>query len=193
MSYDIAVNFRATSGFVTDGANETYSLGEAYPTTRSSKTFGWSSSIVGQGRDRNSGIDRRLAGINYLANNVTTEFRLDLPATGIADIHIACGDASSVNHAKWEIYDDSTLIATIDKMPNFASNEQYLDASNVVRLSAAAWTSSEVAISHTFSSQILRIRPPSGGSGGANVNVIAHVRVVQSATSNRRRRLLLTR
>jgi hypothetical protein len=70
-AFDKGLNFRAASDFVTDGAGETYVLaGDHYPVTRGGVTFGWVlDSQTVQAVNRNSGYDRRLAGINYMAGD----------------------------------------------------------------------------------------------------------------------------
>src|SRR5689334_11007049 len=89
----IGINFRHTSGFVTDGTNETYCLHEAYPTTRGGATFGWEADMDG-GFDMDSGADRRLAGYNK-RSGVARSFRLDLPAAGTYRVRIASGQLSA--------------------------------------------------------------------------------------------------
>src|SRR3990167_6684343 len=92
MAWDKGFDFRNTSAYVTDPADHTYVLHtETYPTTRNGVTFGWSAGTI-DSRDRDSGIDARLAGINFGA--ATGTFRVDLPATGDYDVRIASGDAS---------------------------------------------------------------------------------------------------
>ncbi len=82
MPFDAGINFRSTAGFVTDGTNETHcTSADFYPTVRGSFTFGW---VAGVGhvdnRDRNAGIDRRLAGINFDSATQTDYLRVDFPA-----------------------------------------------------------------------------------------------------------------
>ena len=75
----VGINFRATAGFVTDGAGETYSLGEAYPVTRGGQTFGFDANITADARDRGGTSVNKLAG-KVAAPSRT--FRWDLPSTG---------------------------------------------------------------------------------------------------------------
>lgn len=98
MTLDAQINFRSTSGYVTDGAGQTYCLGSAdvYPVTRGGLTFGWIlAHEADSARNRNAGNDPRLAGQNSATNDGTpSQFQLDLPASGSYTIHLALGDAS---------------------------------------------------------------------------------------------------
>lgn len=187
MSYDIGFNFRATSGFVTDPANTTYSLGEAYPTTRSmassglSVTFGFATAdIVSYMRDRDSGIDPRLAGLaqaNSLALPDQT-FRIDLPASGTWQINLAAGEANNAQNAAWQILDSdgTTVLATQTATAVSAAN--WRDASQVNRTSAADWVANNAQINVTFTGtaaylNLVAVNPPS---------VISHLRLYQASS-----------
>jgi hypothetical protein len=104
LSWDKGFNFRQTSGFVTDGANETYVLsGDSYPATRNGVTFGWEDAPSGD-RDRNSGIDRRLAGMNFVSSAAGASayrFRVDLPAAGDYAVRLAIGDEANGSNVKF--------------------------------------------------------------------------------------------
>jgi hypothetical protein len=72
MPFDIGINFRASSGFVTDGSGEVPWPGEPYPTTKTagsgqSVPAGWNVGLPANTRDWDAGNDRRLAGINFKA------------------------------------------------------------------------------------------------------------------------------
>lgn len=103
-------NFRSTSGYVSDGAGETYVLGETSSTTRDGATWIWSACADCK-RDRDSGIDRRLAGFNGKTNDGTqSSWTLTLSQTGTYTVCIAMGDASFDQiYQRADIYDDSTL------------------------------------------------------------------------------------
>jgi hypothetical protein len=171
VSLDIGINFRGTAGYVTDGANETYCVGDIYPTTRGGVTFGWETNAPNI-QDRNAGSDRRLAGMNY-ASLVTRNFRLDLPATGAYDIHAAFGDQASSQHTEWLIKDDTTQFAAITTFSSAA--DAFKDATDVDRPSEANWIANEAKLTQTFASTVLRL---TSNNNAANV-VIAHLRVVQ--------------
>lgn len=142
-----AINLRATAGYVTDDAVETYCLGEAYPTTRGGVTFGFASSQTANSRDRSSAGDRRLAGIVFRINSLgTIDFTVDLPSTGTYDIRIALGDASGAQNQLCVIKDNTTTLATI----NAASTSGFFRDAAGVEYSAAGWPGSNSAASLTF-------------------------------------------
>ncbi len=177
MPFDAGINFRVNAGFVTDGTNETYcsNNSDSYPTVRGGFTFGWVPGLTHvDGRDRNAGVDRRLAGINFDAT-ATEYFRLDLPSAGNYDIHLALGDDSGGNPVEWLLQDTTTLLHTYTGTPG-AGNFQ--DATGAV-LSDAAWPASEAAlVAVTFATTQLRLVV-----NGAGNNVVAHLRVVTSAVA----------
>jgi hypothetical protein len=174
-AWDKGFNFRATSGFVTDSANQTYVLcGETFPTNRNSADFGWDDISGCDSRDRDSGIDVRLAGIHFYT--VSRDFKVTLPSAGVYDIYLALGDASGTfgGFATETIYDNTTLLATITAVP--VSSGDFIDATGT-NYSTANWPGSNTKITKTFATTnfILRL----DNSGNARV---AHLRIVQVST-----------
>lgn len=159
MSLDKGWNFRADAGFVTDGANETYMLAASdtnsgqYPITRNGMTFGWNG-IIGR-QDRQSGNDRRLAGINYLNDN-PCNFRVDLLNAGTYVIHLALGDPDGgfSGSESVEIRDDSTLLATIDYAGNVS---QRFDDATGTQLTEVTWPTTEVGVSLAFATTTFKL------------------------------------
>jgi hypothetical protein len=168
---DIGFNFRETSGFVTDGADETYVTADSYPTTRAGWTFGWESPGIDM-RDRDSGVDRRLAGANFTSGG--DDFRVDLPATGDYDVRLAAGDTTFAVQPEFTVRDDTTTFITIS---GSVSADNYLDAANTSR-TEAAWPGSNVAVTQTFASTILRLRKVAAGNGV----YLTHLRVAEADT-----------
>lgn len=177
-------NFRSTLGFVTDGTNEQF-VNEAfgaYPQsiTIDGDTFncGWETAPAGgNSRDRNAAIDQRLAGIVFVSSgSADAVFRIDLPAAGNYKIRLALGDAGNANTQKAELRDTSTVLLTV---PNTATAiEEFIDASGVLQGSAATWVSSNVEVTYTFSTTILRVAvqaPSSVASTLAHLSVVADV------------------
>lgn len=151
------VNHRATAGYVTDGANDTYSLGEAYPTTRGGVTFGWAVDSTGEARDRRTDNDPRLAGMVFQWGGATLDFRVDLPATGDYAIRLALGDPSNAWGTMYcVVLDNTTTLSTITDTDGTAANE-FDDATGANR-TAAAWPAGNAALNATFSSTILNVR-----------------------------------
>jgi hypothetical protein len=171
---DGGINFRDTAGFVTDGTNETYCLGEvdAYPVSRGGLTFGWETIANDAGRDRNSGIDRRLAGVNFDGANAPAIFRLNLPSTGTYLIELAVGDTGGFNPPVQDaqIVDDTTTFITVTQDPN---DTNWIDATNVIRTSASDWTTNQTAVSRTMASAILRAELRNSGVGPQRIAHLA--------------------
>lgn len=178
----IGINFRDSSGYVTDGTDETYCTGideDTYPTTRAGATFGWNSGNSDMGRDRDSGVDRRLAGRNGQENTGTqAEFQLDLPAAGDYDIRLALGDATGAEaYQRVDIYDDTTLLFSIvDTDGTSAGN---FDDATGTNYSTANWPGSNTAVTHTFSTTTLIMKLGST-TAQANTSTIAHLYVAQA-------------
>lgn len=172
---DLSINFRATSGYVTDLGIETYDLGVVYPVTRGGFTFGWSLDNTANARDRNAGIDRRLAGLNQRANttNPNESWRLDLPATGSYTVEAALGDASNTQTEFVVVSDNTTTKKTISNV-DLASGS-FLDESGVSR-TTANWPTLNVAETYSFASTILKflIGDPAFAAGSSTC--IAHIR-----------------
>lgn len=173
-------NFRATSGYVTDGPDEVYVAGDVYPTTRStsngnSATFGWLTAPDGS-RDRDSGIDRRLAGINF-ANNVV-DFQIDLPSSGEHEIVVAAGDTGGNNDGDYVLLDNATTIASFDEVGGI--NGWFADAMGTSH-AEDDWPSNQVPRTHTFTSTTFVYRLNHDGDR-ANT-VVAHVALTSTGST----------
>lgn len=148
----IGINFRDTAGFVTDGQDETYCLHDGYPTTRGGATFGWESDMDA-GSDRDSGVDRRLAG-NNSRSTVPRSFRLDLDAIGMYRIRLAIGDAGETESSLTAVQDGS-----VDKFvvsdPSIASGS-FQDAQGN-EYTAANWPAQNQFTSVVFTGTLLRV------------------------------------
>jgi hypothetical protein len=185
----IGINFRASSdghdggGTVTDGAGETYSLGwftdPSYsdgPVSRGGATFGWDGTVADMGRDRDSFVDRRLAGVNQATNNGTqTVFRLDLPSAGSYTICMALGDVTTDSAYQYaQVLDNGTPLFTIDE-PAGTTAGHFLDATGVDR-TTANWAATQACRTVMFSSTILNVKLGSP-SAQANSSTLAHIDV----------------
>lgn len=165
-------NFRRTSTYVTDGTNETWvnfsdasgQVGPTYPATKTidgdSVTYGYISPPSDGERDRSSSVDPRLAGIHYHGFSGTLTFRIDLPSTGIYEIHLAAGQATQTSSPSVEFYDDTTLLHTASGTSIGVGN--FIDANSTV-YSAASWPGSEAGKNLSFSTTTLFVKVPSGG------------------------------
>ena len=184
MAWDKGFNFRATDTFVTDGTDETYVRGysDEYPITRNGATFGWGATPDVFQANRDSTVDRRLAGINYLSNDgVKGTFRVDLTATGDYTLRFALGDTASGQQYQYaQFRDNTTAFATIDDT-NGTAVDNYDDATGVNR-TEANWPSQNATLSRTFASTILNVimGPP---SAQLNSTTFAHLFVSQVAVA----------
>lgn len=183
---DIGINFRSTAGYVTDGANETYCIGDTYPTSRGGFSFGWTAALSDGKRDRSTSVDRRLAGINKAANSATGRriFRIELPFAGPYEIHLALGDVGSDQLYQYAVLKDgAATIATLDQSSGTrALTTAFYDAAANLR-TKTSWPTDEVKINHTFSSTTfyLEIGTPTTQTGDST---IAHVRLVSTEGSS---------
>lgn len=172
-------NFRQTSGFVTDGANQTYVLAtDTYPTTRGGFTFGYENASIIDGRNRDSGVDVRLAGIHFIVNFVSDNpiFRVDLPTTGNTNVSLAFGDGAggNVQNIYAVVKDDSTAFITLTGVA--VDSNKFIDAQGTSWLTAS-WPGSNVAVTRNFTSTILRISL--GGTTASASTCIAHLGITQ--------------
>lgn len=167
MAWDKGFNFRASSGYVTDGTDCTYVLGtETTATTRNGATFQFTTSTAAaQPRDRTTSGDSRLSGCVFVGSGTSTEnWRLTLPATGAYDIYLAAGDQGNEQTIKLRVLDDTTAFITIADVGTGAV-DQYVDATGAVR-TRTQWIADSARggtkVTRTFSSTILNveIQPP---------------------------------
>jgi len=173
-------DFRATSGFVTDPGFATWvTSSTAYPTTRNGVTFGWQVTTNLDSRDRNTAVDPRLAGINFVYNNVAPAvFEVDLPAAGTYTINLAMGDdlyGQCGGGCKIEFRDGATSLFTIAEPGT--SGGMFFDA-NGNNLTAAAWPASNTTHQVTMSGTKLLVLV-GANDGKSDVTPIAHLAVTQ--------------
>lgn len=170
MSAVAAFNFRSTLGYVTDGAGQTYVNGtDLYATVRDGHTFGWVGASAGS-VDRSTGVDVRLAGLNY-ESGADRDFQFDLPSAGTYLIGLAMGDATTpLANQKVEIYDNTTLKLTIGT--HSVSAGEFWDASDV-KYSNANWPGSQTPVSIVFatSTLMMRIKAVSGTTAVAHLSI----------------------
>jgi hypothetical protein len=159
-------NFRATSGYVSDSNPDTYCIrasngetGDAYPTTRGTPTrdFGTTNHAFSnfQGRDRDSGVNAKLAGIVFAVSSSPVDIRVDI--SGSLKIRLALGDASFSQTVQCEIRDSAGVKATVPASPTATTGAAYFyDATGVERTSVADWLSNNAqAGPYTFADYVL--------------------------------------
>jgi hypothetical protein len=171
---DLGINFRNTSGYVTDPAGTTYCLPtDSYPTTRGGLTFGWSGGP--DGRDRDTGVDPRLAGLNFVNPSSGAYCRVDI-TNGSIDVYAAFGDAVFDSGVEWILRDGTTTFATITNGGSALTGGTFKDATSVTR-SAANWPANNAAVNRTFVNGHLRVQE---NGGAASFDVVAHIRVADA-------------
>lgn len=177
---DIGIDFRTGSGFVTDPAGCTYCTeGDSYPTTRGGRTFGWGSTP--SGRDRNAGIDARIAGINFAAAAASHTFRLDGCDTGANDIYLAVGDDlyATLTTATVTLKDGVGGSTLFSISPIISGSNKFADANDIDYTSAgwiAASTYGGTVRAVTLTGTVLTLVLDGGISFGA----IAHLRIMSN-------------
>ena len=155
-AFDIAFDFRATSGFVTDPSYATYCIGEAYPTTRTingySVTFGWESGTGLLTRDGSAALDPRLAGINF--GGTGSVFRVDLPDKGDVLVGLAVGDPR--NNPNTTTITVSDTVTNLISFTAIQTVNTVADATNTL-WGVAAWPGSNISVTKTFTTTICRV------------------------------------
>jgi hypothetical protein len=172
VGYAEEFNFRATSGYVTDGLKEIYVLGETSSQTRKGRTFQWD--VCGDcSRDRSTSVGSRFAGVNKRSNDGTQNtWTLTLPVAGWYNIHAALGDATNTASPTYAyFYDDSTLIDSIVAVTASPTTANYyLDATGVTHANAD-WEANNTPILHEFVSTTFKlvIGSPTNTSGETRI------------------------
>ena len=175
-------NFRATSAYVTDAANTTYSIGDTYAQTRNGITFGWTGSPgVPTTRNRSTSVNVRVAGINFTAAASPLTFRVDLPATGQYSIGCAMGDATNAQSTQYiEIFDNATSLYSMTSGSTPGVN-QYYDINGTLHTSDTNWFSNQTFQTLTFATTTLFV--VIGKSGVGTNHTIAHLSVSDVTSS----------
>lgn len=152
MAWDKGFNFRSTSGYVTDGTDETYVLaGDNYPVTRNGVTFGYTTGMPSaNAKDRSTSNDVRLAGTHVVPNTPAQEtIRVDLNSAADYDIRLALGDGLySHLYTYVQLLDNATAVLTITDT-NGQSGNAFLDATGA-EYTAPNWPGSNTKVTKTF-------------------------------------------
>ncbi len=156
------MDFRGTSGYVTDPSNHAYSLGESYPSGRTlnGQGFGWSTGSPDGAQDALNTNDARLAGKAYTAPSNRPIFRLNLPSAGSYKIYIAMGDQAGSYLQTVEFYDDTTLLdsTTINAVSSSAANS-FVAADGIAYTHANFVTTGFTKyLTFTFATSILKVK-----------------------------------
>lgn len=163
MTFPQGIDFRGSSGYVTDPTNCIYEIFDPasggtpqFPRiTPQGNNVGWEfGNTVHSTRDRNAGGDARLAG-THGANN---DYRFDLPSAGNYNVYIAAGEATYSASTSVTLKDDTTTLSVLCSGSTGAGNS-FRDAANNVR-TAANWVATSAnggtAYAATFATTIAR-------------------------------------
>lgn len=177
-------NFRATEGYVTDGADDVFcGASELYPTTKTtgngnSATYGYITTAA-SAANRSSSLDPKLAGIHYVTGGIR-DFQIDLPTPGTYLMSLALGDASAATPNGIVIIRDNTttlLIIAGDGSTHPASGE-FADAHNAY-WSSANWPTHNTTRSLTFTTTRVVIET----GDFANTTALAHIGITAATTA----------
>ena len=193
MAYDIGFNFRATSSFVSDGANQAFVLAQnqgAYPLTSTAfaSAFGWDIPSSGMDcRDRaGASSDARTAGINFMTlGTITTRvFRIDIPSTGPSAVHWGFGDPSAGCGGIVKLYDGDvggTTLITQDQGSFGIGSAHVMDATGTA-YTDAAWPGSETASTVTITQTHVSLQLTNTYQGGGSQPTIQNIRLVSTGS-----------
>jgi hypothetical protein len=191
-------NLRQTSGYVTDPAGTasiTSSPQTRYSTTKTIASVDYSvgydgtypyldfGTIEGNTRDRDSGVDARLAGCFQCSNDSAARIIVTLPEAGLYDIRLACGDALYEKTQYIRIYDSGTLLATVASNVTSAAGS-FLDANGVSR-TAANWSANNTARQLDFSTTTCSIEYGAGdGTSSGSSSALSHIHFTKVAPTH---------
>lgn len=182
MAFDEGFNFRSTLAYVTDPSDTQFvNHTKTYSTTSGGVTFGWEYSYFVTIRDRDAGVDARLAGHNRVDVNVVHPFRVDLPSAGDYEITLAMGDQGYPSGPMYyRIVDDTSVLYTSpgyasDTGPSTGAGGRFFDAADTLHTSAANWVSNQVPVTYTFASTIFRLEIGKAGTVGSTG--LCHLRI----------------
>ena len=187
-------NFRDTLAYCTDPTDSQiacYTSGvgcdSPYPTTAGGVTFGANNNSGDNKRDRDAGIDCRLAGISFQQNNSASknDFRVDLPASGVYNFRLAMGSGGGFSagaNQKMEVYDsdDATVLLTVTDASVAA--DHWVDAGGTERTSASDWVTNNASVQLTFSGTAAYIKWGYGDGSTSGNTCMSHFELEQVAT-----------
>ena len=124
-----------------------------------------------QTRDRNAGIDPRLAGVHYTEAPTASSLQIDLPSAGDWKIRLAAGDAYAGGGRTTyiRIVDTATPVLTIDGTTS--AGARWFDAGGTER-DATSWVSSNAQVTCTFATTMLLV---SFGDNVSKMGWLAHL------------------
>lgn len=169
------INCRATSTFVTDGANDDYSLGGTGTRTGpGGHQHSWNTDITAGARDRSTGTgDSRLAGLLQRANGGSVAIlSVSLPdGPGVYNVRLSVGDyGNPQTNQKVVVKDGGTSLITVTGDTSAAG--RFFDATGVERTDAT-WPGSNASAQVTFSGSTATVEL--GNTTGSGNSCLTHV------------------
>ena len=149
-------------------------------------TYGWLYTATFTALNRNSSIDPRLAGINYVTNGTPGQFYVDLPAPGTYSLSLAMGDAGYPAcgvECLVQFLDGNTVLATMTGGP--INQGYFYDAQGNI-WSAAQWPANNVSQQVTLVGTQLTMQVGSNQYTG-DYTSIAYVGVTKVSAARRSR------
>lgn len=154
-------NFRATAGYVADGADQAYVVGDTYPTTRmvggEAVTFGWEAQGPDPLRERTSAAPYKpeLSGLEQLSGSGSEAvFRVDLPATGDYMIHVGACDPVFGNKVFFGLRDNTTEFVSVAETA--LGSTDVCDAAGNIHSTGLLWRQNASRVVRTFGSTTFR-------------------------------------
>lgn len=177
------INFRGSSGYVTDGANEYAETATTanFPTlTPQGLNVGWEQAPHSVA-DWSASYGSKLAGAAKANAWAVSNYLVELPSAGDYEIELALGtNSASPNAVQSEMYDNATKFGATIGPDTSVGGGAFYDASGVKRTSPADWTANAVKVSRTFASTTFKLRFLSSG----NQKLVAHIGVHGSAPAS---------
>ncbi len=174
-------NIRENAGFITDGTNQhAVVAGDNYPTNLTiggeTVTCGWGSSVSGQTRDRSTTPGPRFAGLMFWGNGSSpVYFRVDLGATGVHKIRLACGDYQYEDTGAHEhsLREGATAFSTFSTEDTREAGH-FWDAAGAGQWEYTEWDGNQTEVQHDFTGTDFRVYIGRASGGGGN-SAIAHL------------------
>lgn len=165
MTITIGIDFRDNNtdvGFINIEPNANYTreltaVGSDYPVAFGGGNHGWTdNNAIANGRNRDSGVDPRLAGLMFVGAPGTSAFRFDLPdGAGTYSIQLAMGDATAGQTGQQIQVKDGIGGTPLIDISGDTTAGQWIGANNTLYPSSAAWAAANIV----------------NGGGAAQVNV----------------------
>jgi hypothetical protein len=187
MSWIQGVNFRGSSGYVTDGASTGYEIATTanYTGARTLAAgdavgIGWEDAPT-LSLDRDV-VDARISGAAFVTTSGSPfRYRIDLPSAGDYTIAVASCDAAGGSwDAYTEIFDNTTSLGVVNNRDTITANN-YVNVNNT-QYAAGSPANIDDTQTFTFASTILRVKVGLS-SHGAAFTMLSHLLVTQVAAA----------